>query len=90
MRRILKDLEFPQQSPTLIYEDNKSAITLAENFMFRPKTKHILRRYNYVRSQVDNGNISLKYIKGTEKSADYLTKIFSKRLFHLYRRHYVN
>ena len=82
LRRVLADIGFPQQQPTTIYCDNSAAITLASNnIATRPKTKHILRRFNYVREQQHAGEIKVVKIAGREKPADFFTKVLGKRLF---------
>jgi len=41
MRRVLSDLKYPQEEPTLIYCDNNSAIALSKNHVFHQRSKHI-------------------------------------------------
>ena len=82
LRRVLADIGFPQSGPTTIYCDNNAAITLsANNIATRPKTKHILRRFNYVREQQDAGRVKAVKIAGLDNPADFFTKVLGKRLF---------
>ena len=82
LRRILNDIGFPQQQPTPVYCDNNAAITLAgNNIATRPKTKHILRRFRYVREQQHLRHLKAVKVAGKENPADFFTKILGKRLF---------
>ena len=47
LRAILSDLSLPQQSPTLIREDNQTAIKLADDEASHKRTKHISVKYHY-------------------------------------------
>ena len=70
------------KAATAIYCDNSAAITLAENnIATRPKTKHILRRFNSIREQQDAGRVKAVKINGTDNPADFFTKVLGKRLF---------
>ena len=90
LRRILKDIGFPQKGPTPIMCDNNAAIILSENpIATRPRTKHIRRRFHYVREQVRAGEVELKKISGTDHDADFFTKILGKRLFLKYRKNFL-
>ena len=74
-RGLLAELGFPQTEPTPLYLDNKSLITLAQQFSGNHKRcKHFLARINYMIEQVDRHVVYLKHLKGTELRADTLTK----------------
>jgi hypothetical protein len=82
LRRVLADIGFPQSGPTNVYCDNNAAIILASNnIATRPRTKHILRRFNWIRDQVRNQLIKPTRIAGIDNPADFYTKTLSKRLF---------
>lgn len=89
LRRILRDLKFPQSGPTEMFGDNLAAKSMAENHMIRARTRHIKRRYNYLREQVSDRELRVRHIPGTENPADFLTKILGKRLFYKHRKSYV-
>ena len=74
-RGLLAELGFPQSAPTPLYVDNKSLITLAQQFSGNHKRcKHFLARINYMIEQVDRHVVYLEHLKGTELRADTLTK----------------
>ena len=90
LRRILSDIGFTQQGPTNLYCDNNAAITLSDNHIStRPKTKHIRRRYHYIREQRDDDIVVLIKIDGTNHPADFFTKVLGKRLFIKWRNRFL-
>jgi hypothetical protein len=48
LRRLLKELQMPQENPTEIFIDNSSTITLAKNPVFHDRSKHINTRFHYL------------------------------------------
>ena len=73
LRNLLDDLQIPQKRPTLLCEDNQSAIKLAENEASHKRTKHIDVKYKYTREQ-DMGTICVEYVPSEENLADFFTK----------------
>ena len=61
-----------------LYADNQGSIELAKNPVFHQRTKHIDVRYHYIRSQIENRNVTLKYIKSQDNIADLFTKPTNK------------
>ncbi|CAM9893786.1 unnamed protein product [Chrysoparadoxa australica] len=60
--------------PITMHEDNTGAMNLATNWSSGRRTKHILRKYHYVREQIDHGHLKLQYIKSEDQPADIMTK----------------
>lgn len=60
--------------PTTIYEDNRGAISLADNPIDHLKTKHIAVRYHAIREHIGNGEIRLGHLATDKMIADALTK----------------
>jgi hypothetical protein len=46
---MLKYLGFPQENPTEIYIDNRSAIALAKNPVYHERSKNIDTRHHFIR-----------------------------------------
>ena len=65
----------------VIYIDNKSAIALTKNPVFHGRSKHIHRRYHFIRECVDNNLIEVHHIAGSEQRADILTKALARIRF---------
>ena len=73
LRSVMKGLnkEIP---PTVIHEDNQSAIAIAKNPQFHSRTKHVDIKYHFVRELVEDGIIQLSYCESGNMMADILTK----------------
>ena len=81
LRRLLADMGEPLEGPTEIYEDNQGAISMAKSPVGHARTKHIDKRYHFVRERVQDRAIALKYIGTDEMIADILTKPLPKHRF---------
>ena len=72
---------FPSRSlPTVIYEDNQSAIKLSDNPLHSNRSKHISVRYHSIRELVKSKIIKVEYLPTTEMIADILTKSLGRVL----------
>ena len=65
----------------VLYEDNQSAICIAKNPQFHGRTKHIGIKYHFVREQVGNGKLELRYCKTNDMIDDMMTKGLSGEQF---------
>jgi len=52
LRNILKEVDHPQEEPTIILGDNKSATQLAKNPVYHRRSKHIDTRFHFLRDHV--------------------------------------
>ena len=68
-------------SPTLIYEDNQGAISMAKNPVFHKRTKHVQIHYHFVREAVEQGTIILEYCRTDDMLADSFTKALARDQF---------
>ncbi|KAJ0653431.1 putative RNA-directed DNA polymerase [Helianthus annuus] len=85
LRRILCDLGLVQESPTVIFCDNHSAINLSRNPVLHGRTKHIEIKHHYVRDMVAQQEISLEYCGTEMQVADVLTKALGREKFIRFR-----
>ena len=67
-------MQYLDNKKVTINVDNQSAISLAKNPVFRQRTKHIDIKYHYIRSQIKENLIELKYIPSELNVADIFTK----------------
>jgi transposase-like protein len=81
LRNLLKELEHPQEKPTVIYVDNQSAIKLVKNPVKHGRSKHIDTRYHFLRDHVKRKTIKLKYCHTTEQIADIFSKPLAGAIF---------
>lgn len=75
-RAFFAELFGPITFPTVIYNDNQSAIALAhaELGQYHARTKHIDIRYHFIRSKIQDGTLEVTYCLTAEMTADVLTK----------------
>ncbi|KAI3764505.1 hypothetical protein L2E82_14514 [Cichorium intybus] len=76
MRKFIEDLGVVPsiRDPIEIFCDNLGAIAQAKEPRLHQKTKHIHRRYNYIRHEVKNGEISIHKVHTDQNLADPFTK----------------
>ena len=60
--------------PVDLYCDNQSAIAIASNGSYNPRTKHVSIRYHFVHESLQHGLVKLGYISTSEQPADGFTK----------------
>ncbi|PKU61497.1 Retrovirus-related Pol polyprotein from transposon TNT 1-94 [Dendrobium catenatum] len=85
IRRLASDFDIPINSPTQLYCDNTSTITIANNPIFHARTKHIEIGYHFISDHIHQGNIRVDHICTTDQLADILTKALPINRFHLLR-----
>nr|CCA24634.1 putative polyprotein [Albugo laibachii Nc14] len=63
LNNLLTEMKVQVRYPVKIYEDNQSAIALANNDGYQSRAKHIDIRHHFVRQHVKLNNITLEYIE---------------------------
>ena len=81
LRRLLKQIGYPQSSASVLYEDNRGAIELSRNPKFHKRSKHIRTRYHFSRECLENEAISLEHCASEDMIADIFTKPLGKEKF---------
>jgi hypothetical protein len=75
IRALLADLGYPQHLPTVIWQDNQSAIMMSEAGRGSVKrTKHMIGRVSFVKDLIDEGRVVLQYLPTADIAVDCLTK----------------
>ena len=74
LQGLLGELGVVQEGPTVIYEDNHSAIKLARNDCEHSRTKHIDLKYHFIREKVKSGEVNPVAIPTLEQVGDIFTK----------------
>ena len=74
LSQLLTDMSRDKVHKTLIHVDSQSAISLANNPIQHQRSKHIDIRYHYIRSEIQNNHVDLKYISTEDNVADIFTK----------------
>nr|GEU71613.1 retrotransposon protein, putative, Ty1-copia subclass [Tanacetum cinerariifolium] len=66
------------QDPIKIFCDNESAVALTKEPKDHEKSKHIERKYHFVRSKVEEGHVIVKHIRSKDNPANPLIKELAK------------
>lgn len=74
LARLLAHLLNKETEKVELRIDNKSAISLCKNHVYHERTKHIDRRYHFIRECVEAGRIEVEHVSSDEQRADVLTK----------------
>lgn len=75
-----KITEKPSERMT-IRIDNKAAIALTKNHVFHGQSKHIQKRYHFIKECVNNDQVEVEHMYGNLQKADILTKALGKIKF---------
>ena len=73
-------MDQPSERVTILI-DNQSAIALTRNLVFHGRSKHIHKRYHFIRECVENGQIAVEHVPGEKQKADILTKALGRIKF---------
>ena len=71
LKNFLNELRKEQDNAS---SDSQSAISLAKNPVLHSRCKYIQLRYHFIRELINDGDLSLLKILGSENPADMLTK----------------
>ncbi|TYK06346.1 putative mitochondrial protein [Cucumis melo var. makuwa] len=85
LRWLVADMGVPQQGPTLLHCDNRSAIQIAHNDVFHERTKHIENDCHFIRHHLLSNTLLLQPISTTEQPADIFTKALPSTRFNQLR-----
>nr|GEZ52680.1 hypothetical protein [Tanacetum cinerariifolium] len=80
MKNFIRDLGVVPtvQDPIEIFCDNESVVALTKELKDYEKSKHIERKYHFVRSKVEEGHVIVKNIRSNDNPADPFTKALAK------------
>ena len=82
LRSLLKELGHPQTDSTLIWEDNKAAILVAEQECSSAgRCKHIDVRFRFVAQAIKNREVRVRYTPTDVNVADLFTKALTPAVF---------
>ncbi|OMO90088.1 Integrase, catalytic core [Corchorus capsularis] len=82
LRALLKDLSVQHCSPMSLFCDNQAALYIANNPVFRERTKHVEVDCYFVRDHVLAGDIHTHYVASKDQVADLFTKALGNDAFH--------
>ena len=84
-RNFIEELGFKQKNPTVIFEDNRSCVKIAESTKQLPGTKHIAIRHHFIRERISSHEIKLERKATIAMVADIFTKALVLHLFLAHR-----
>ena len=78
LRAFLLELGLKDSISCLLMGDNQAALKLIDNPKYHDRTKHINVQFHYIREQVNDKAITLKYVSTKNMTADVFTKVLKK------------
>lgn len=81
LQDLISEITGKKMEKTLIRVDNKSAIALAKNPVFHRRSKHIAKWFHFIREKVEQNEIDVEHVLGTEQKADIITKALARIKF---------
>ena len=82
LRSILDELHINQENATLLYEDNKGALLMANAQMPTRRTRHMEIKYFSLQDWIEEDLILLHTVESSKNIADTFTKQLGRNLFH--------
>ena len=73
IKGLISDMGFNQEKAT-VWCDSQSAICLSKNNTFHERTKHVARKYHFIRDIIEDGEVEVSKIHTSRNPADILTK----------------
>ena len=74
LQELLAEVVGSECNKVTVRIDNKSAIALTKNPVFHGRSKHIHRRFHFIHECVENEQVEVEHVSGSEQKADILTK----------------
>ena len=77
LRKLLADLGYKADSPTVLKEDNQGAIELPRNPRFHNRTKN----FHFIRERIASNEVKVVYCPSNDMLADIMTKGLARDRF---------
>jgi hypothetical protein len=74
----ISELNINYVKPVVLYCDNQAAVEFSKHDTNHSRSKHIAIKYYYVKEQVDQGVVTLRWISTKDQIADIFTKALTK------------
>lgn len=81
VQQLLEELTFPVDKPTVLLEDNDACIAISTRPGTSARTRHIRRRFHFIKDHVHRGDLELVPVESAENAADLLTKPVTRDVF---------
>lgn len=80
LKGLLEDFGFDHED-VMVWCDSHSAICLSKNNAYHERTKHVARKFHFIRDIVESGEVDVQKIHTSRNHADILTKVVPVRKF---------
>ena len=74
MKQMLEEMNFQVRTPVIVNIDNQSAMKIAENDVDHSRTKHIDIKNHFIKNEINDKMIELKWVATENQIADIFTK----------------
>jgi len=74
MQQMLHEMNYKVKTPVIVNIDNQSAMKIAENDVDHSRTKHIDIKNHFIKNEINDKNIELKWVATENQIADIFTK----------------
>ena len=81
MQELLGEALGEESKCVVLKVENKYAIALTRNPVFHGRSKHIHRRFHFIRECVKNEQIKVEHVPGSEQKENILTKSLGRIKF---------
>ena len=78
MQQLLKEVGYPAETPSGLFIDNQSVISVVKNPEHYGQMKHLDLAYYWLRDKVEEKRIEMEHLQTEEMPADLLKKALSK------------
>ncbi len=85
IKRFINELELDIVEGLTLFGDNEMSIALTKNAESQHRTKHIDVQHHYIRELVNEKELTIKWIPGSEMLADGMTKELPTETFRKHR-----
>jgi len=80
LKRVLHEIGILNSDPIKVLCDNQSAISITKNPVHHDRTKHVGIDRHFIKENIENGTISLRYTPN-QQTTDILTKAVPRKTF---------
>ena len=71
---LLNEMKLKVKLPITLFCNNQAAVSISENDVHHNRTKHIDIRHHYIRDEIKNKFVQIKWIQSSHQLADIMTK----------------
>ena len=81
VKQVLSTMGIQVQLPITVYVGNVGAIFVAKNASTKGRTKHIDIRYHFIRELIEDGTITIVFVRSEDNASDIFTKNVTRATF---------